>query len=444
MTKAGTNRQTPAPVPPGFVLSELGLLPDDWKVTTLGNLGRTLSGGTPRISNARFWDGEIPWVSSKDMKVARLSDSIDHVSSIALGNGTRLVRPGAILIVVRGMSLAHSFPVAIVERPLCFNQDIKAFVPHAGVHPEFILGWLQVSQLHFLSLATEATHGTKRIPTNDLLRSHIPLPSLCEQTVIADALSDVDGLLDALDSLIAKKKAVKQATMHQLLTGTTRLPGFSAKWEAKRLGQYVTFLRTGTYARAKLSPTGSLKYLHYGDIHKTTKTLFDLQFDFAPSLPSEYGKTLDRLCDGDLVFVDASEDLDGVGKSVEFSGVSNVELVAGLHTIAARFDKSLLTNGFKAYLQHFPSFRSHLRRLAAGTKVYATNRSHIESAEIILPETPEQSAIAAILADMDTEIITLQLRRAKTRAVKKGMMQALLCGRVRLIEPSCTARCVAC
>ena len=98
-----------------------------------------------------------------------------------------------------------------------------------------------------------------------------------------------------------------------------------------------------------------------------------------------------------------------------------------------RFDKAVLADGFKAYLQFLPSFRTHLRRLAAGTKVYATNRAHIVSAEVKLPEVDEQTAIAAVLSDMDAELAALEARLAKSRALKQGMMQELLTGRTRLV-----------
>lgn len=141
---------------------------------------------------------------------------------------------------------------------------------------------------------------------------------------------------------------------------------------------------------------------------------------------------MSRLETGDVVFVDASEDLSGVGKSLEIMGADDIEAVAGQHTIAARFDKAVLADGFKAYLQQIPAFTTHLRRLAAGTKVYATNRKHIASAEILLPEPDEQRAIVRVLSEMDGEITALEARLEKTRALKQGMMQALLTGRVRL------------
>ncbi len=259
------------------------------------------------------------------------------------------------------------------------------------------------------------------------------LPDVDEQTTIATALSFVDALLEGVDRLIAKKLDLKQAAIQQLLTGESRLEGFKDEWTLTRLGDHVRFLSHGTNSRAELRPDGPVKYLHYGDIHASTLAM--LEPASLPSLPEEKAKGLDRLRDGDLVFADASEDLAGVSKSVEIYGEGSTELVAGLHTITARFDNDVLADGFKAYLQFCPVFASQLRRLAAGTKVYATNRSHIASVEMRLPSIDEQSAIAAVFYDMDTEIAGLKKRRAKTAALKQAMMQELLTGKTRLVEP---------
>lgn len=260
-----------------------------------------------------------------------------------------------------------------------------------------------------------------------------PVPPDDEQRAIATALSDVDALLGALDRLIAKKRDLKQAAMQQLLTGRTRLPGFIGEWTVRRLGDHLAFLKNGVNSRAELTAEGEVKYLHYGDIHGAEGPLLDSCAAQMPHLPASKASRLDRLSDGDLVFADASEDLDGVGKSVELHGVQQTEVVSGLHTIVARFDKQVLADGFKAYLQFIPAFRQHLRRLAAGTKVYATNRTHIASAEIKLPGVKEQAAIATALSDMDAEIAALEARRAKTRDLKQAMMQELLTGRTRLV-----------
>jgi type I restriction enzyme S subunit len=278
------------------------------------------------------------------------------------------------------------------------------------------------------------------ISPDDIRRFYIAVPPTnAEQRAIAEALSDVDRLLGCQEALIAKKRAIKQAAMQQLLTGKTRLPGFSGEWKTKRLGDHVKFLRHGINSRADLTNEGSVKYLHYGDIHTSPDVYLDPRVTAMPALSMEQARSLDRLEDGDLVLVDASEDMEGVAKSVELKGLQGQVVVAGLHTIAARFDKSILVDGFKAYLQFCPDFQDHLRRLAAGTKVYATHRNHIADAEMELPAPEEQTAIAAVLSDLDAEIAALGARRDKTRVIKQGMMQQLLTGRVRLVEPEVAA-----
>ena len=224
--------------------------------------------------------------------------------------------------------------------------------------------------------------------------------------------------------------------MQQLLTGRTRLPGFGGEWKKRRLGEHLRFLRHGAIPRSGLIDDGTVKYLHYGDIHRFVDVYLNPSVRTMPTLASDRARSLDRLDNGDLVFVDASEDIEGVGRSVEIKGLQGQQLVSGLHTIAARFRQHVLADGFKAYLQFCPAFRHHLRRLAAGTKVYATNRAHIASAEISLPLLPEQRAIATILSDMDAEIAALEHRLDKTRAIKQGMMQQLLTGTIRLPIPN--------
>jgi len=199
-----------------------------------------------------------------------------------------------------------------------------------------------------------------------------------------------------------------------------------------RLGDHVTFLKNGVNSRAELLSDGQVRYMHYGDIHASRSALKNP--DSLPFLPDAKAKSLARLQDGDLIFADASEDIEGVGKSVELVGVASTEVVSGLHTIAARFDKAILADGFKAYLQFCPEFISTLRRLAAGTKVYATTRSHIAGVEMRLPKVEEQQAIFGVFSAMDTELEALQQRRTKTADLKQAMMQELLTGRTRLVQ----------
>ena len=203
-------------------------------------------------------------------------------------------------------------------------------------------------------------------------------------------------------------------------------------WELVKLGDHVRFLKNGTHSRAQLSENGVVKNLHYGDIHGASSIWLSPATTPMPTLDATAAGRLDRLAIGDLVFVDASEDLAGVGTSVEISDLDGVEVVSGLHTIAARFDKAVLVDGFKAFLQFMPAFRSHLCQLAAGTKVLATNRGHIASAEIALPRPAEQQATAAALSDAEGVVADLERVITKKRLIKQGAMQDLLTARRRL------------
>ena len=182
-----------------------------------------------------------------------------------------------------------------------------------------------------------------------------------------------------------------------------------------------------------MTDSGDVPCLHYGDVHAAQSPRLNVQRAKLPRVEASNARAFSNLKLGDLVFVDASEDLAGVGKSVEIVGVPEAGVISGLHTIAARFDDAVLTNGFKGYLQHVPEFRLGLTRVAAGMKVLATSKNHLGSIELALPNVDEQRAIAAVLSDMDAEIEGLEARRAKTALIKQGMAQALLTGRIRLL-----------
>ncbi len=416
-------------VRPGYKQTEVGVIPEEWALSTVGaefsiQLGKMLDAErNTGVLKLYLGNKAVQWDRIDTSDLPRVPMTPADIEKYRLQRGD--------LLVCEGGEVGRA---AIWEAPLdeCYFQKalhrlrpLRAFDQRLMV--AILRRWSATGVLSNYVTQTSIAH----LPRDKFLQVPIPRPPLTEQRAIATALSDVDALLGGLDRLIAKKRDLKQAAMQQLLTGQTRLPGFHGEWDVKRLGDHVTFLRNGVNSRAELLPEGRVKYLHYGDIHASTDSFLSPQT--LPSLPDAKAARLDRLRDGDVIFADASEDIAGVCRSVELRGARETEVVSGLHTIAARFDKTVLADGFKGFLQHCPSFATHLRRLAAGTKVYATNRAHIASVEMRLPSVTEQTAIAAVLSDMDTEISALGARREKTRALKQGMMQELLTGRTRLI-----------
>ena len=282
--------------------------------------------------------------------------------------------------------------------------------------------------------AASISYGT-HMPRTDwevMQNFEIRLPPMREQRAIAEALSDVDGLLGALEMLIAKKRTIQQAAMQQLLTGRTRLPGFSGEWVTKRISDICTFLPTANNPRSHLVGNGAVEYIHYGDIHAHPRPVLDCASDVLPLIEDFRVGNAAKLMDGDLVMVDASEDMAGVGKSIEIQGASGRNVVAGLHTIVCRGSSARWAMGFKAYLQFIPAFRAALAQVATGISVYAISKKQLADIEFSLPSSLEQRAIVSVLSDMDDEIAALERRRDKTRAIKQGMMEQLLTGRVRL------------
>lgn len=232
------------------------MTPDGWSRSSLGTVGEWLSGGTPSKQDAALWKGPIPWISPKDMKRPRLSDAIDHVAEAALGDGTQLAPLGSLLMVVRGMILAHTFPVARAERALAFNQDVKALVPSAGFDSEFLLYWLQDRQPEVLRLVDVANHGTKRLPSERLFAMEVPRPPLPEQRKIAAILSSVDEAIETTQAVIDQLGVVKGAMMAELLT--RGLPGRHTRFKHTEIGEVPAEWEVGALRDlAKLSSGGT-------------------------------------------------------------------------------------------------------------------------------------------------------------------------------------------
>lgn len=401
-------------VPPGYKQTELGVIPEDWEVVSIETVARITTGS--KNTQDRIEDGKYPFFV-RSQSVERIdSYSFDGEAVLTAGDG---VGTGKVFHYICGKFDVHQRVYQMSD----FANRMNGYY--------FFLYFSQNFYCRIMQMTAKSSVDSIR--RNMISQMLIPVPEMKEQKAIIEAILDIDNLLQSLDRLIAKKRDLKQAAMHQLLNGHTRLPGFEGEWEVITLGDHLTFLRNGTNSWAELTNDGPIKYLHYGEIHACTSSV--LQPKHLPSLPVTKSKRLSRLMDGDLIFADASEDQSGIGKSVEICGVEGLEVVSGLHTIAVRFDKNVLRDGFKGYLQYCQTFLNQLIRLAAGTKVFATNRKHIASIEMKLPGIEEQFAIATVLSDMDTEIEALETRRDKTRQLKEGMMQELLTGKTRLVTP---------
>lgn len=273
-----------------------------------------------------------------------------------------------------------------------------------------------------IDFVSEST-GVPQLTAPQVAKYAVAAPtSLVEQRAIATVLSDMDALLDGLDRLIAKKRAIKQATMQQLLTGQTRLPGFSGEWEVKRLGDVVNI--DPENLGGDTPKNFRFNYISLEDVEEGVLRNYSEQiFSTSPS------RARRKICKYDVLVSTVRPNL----KSHLIFSENFGEWVCSTGFCILRCPEGRIHPGYVFF--HF--FAGHVNRqintLLTGSNYPAINSSDVRALEIPFPEYVEQAAIATILSDMDTEITALETRRTKTRALKQAMMQELLTGRTRLI-----------
>jgi type I restriction enzyme S subunit len=199
-------------------------VPEHWTAEKLGYLARMVSGGTPSKENPAFWKGEVPWVSAKDMKVQFLSDSEDHITQEAvLAASLDLLPTSTLLIVVRGMILAHSLPVCLLLRPATINQDLKGLRFNSRCNPEFMLAWFQGMAQIMHALIEESAHGTRCLRTDLLKHVAVHLPPIEEQAQIVRALNAdlarLDEVARPISAAIALLHEYRAALISAAVTG---------------------------------------------------------------------------------------------------------------------------------------------------------------------------------------------------------------------------------
>ena len=207
----------------------LGPVPEHWRVTKMRHVSSASSGGTPSKEDPEFWGGNFPWVTPKDMKRRLIASAEDAVTARALTEtALRLFEPNAVLIVVRGMILAHSFPVALTTERVTINQDMKALRFAAEVHPEFAAWYLEgVGKRILRTIVEEAGHGTRVVRMDEWKSVPIPIPPLQEQREIVDAINSetdrIDSLLKNVTQALSRLVEYRRTVISNAVTGKTDL-----------------------------------------------------------------------------------------------------------------------------------------------------------------------------------------------------------------------------
>ncbi|MCY4572184.1 MAG: restriction endonuclease subunit S [Gemmatimonadetes bacterium] len=358
----------------------------EWKLRRLGDLARIATGA--RNNQDKRHDGRYPFFVRSSFVERIDSFAYDCEAILIPGEG----RIGDIFHYVHGRFDVHQRVYAITDfgssvfaRFLCYYM-----AEHFGAHA--------------LKNTVKATVDSLRKPT--FLAFQVPVPPLPEQRAIAAVLSDVDELIGSLEALIAKKQAIKQAAMQELLTGRTRLPGFGGEWEMRRLGDFAR-IATGTRNNQDKRHDGRYPFfVRSSSVERIDSFAYDCEAILIP----------------------------GEGRIGEI-----------FHYVHGRFDvhqRVYAITGFASsvcarFLWYYMAehFGAHALKNTVKATVDSLRQPTFLAFKLPLPPLPEQQAIATTLSDMDSEIAALDHRLDKTRAIKQGMMQQLLTGSIRLPIP---------
>ena len=415
-------------VKPGYKQTEVGVIPQDWDVTTVGDeftvqLGKMLDAErNTGIAKTYLGNRAVQWglIDISDLPTVPMSPS--DLEKFRLKKGD--------LLVCEGGEVGRS---AIWDAPIeeCYYQKaLHRLRPKRDFDQRLMVNILREWSRRGLLANYVTQTSIAHLPRDKFIEVPIPRPSVPEQRAIAAALSDVDALLGGLDRLIAKKRDLKQAAMQQLLTGQTRLPGFSGAWDVKRLREVAEI---GTGINKPLSEMGS------GALYVTVQDLYDGTSIRTHRLSrikvSSSEIEAKCLAVGDIVFGKSSVKREGIGYPSQFLGCGEPVVFSGF-TYRARARQANADARFLFYALRTEKTRRWLIDNSQASALTNINQLIADAIPVQLPPAvPEQTAIAAVLSDMDAELAALEARRDKSRDLKQAMMQELLTGKTRLVKP---------
>lgn len=390
-----------------------------WNTVKLKDICDFIGGGTPSKQVENFWCGNIPWISSSDLIESSIWEIniTRHITAEAVAKSATHICPRNTVLVVSRVGVGK---VAIAPFEVCTSQDFTNLV--SKKHDARFLAYCIQNKMKIMAEKTQGT-SIKGVTVENIAQMEIELPPQEEQTAIAEALSDIDNLISSLQKLIEKKKAIKQGTMQELLTGKKRLPGFSEEWSKQQLGDICNIVNGGT-------PSTSIAEFWNGKILWCTPT------DITSCSTKYIYTTESKITESGLKASSATLLPKGALLLCSRATIGEVR-IAGNAICTNQGFKSLvvhqnISNEWLYYMVHV--LKSNMLEKAIGSTFLEISKKDLAELDIIVPEVTEQKAIAQVLSDMDSEIEQLEKKLAKYQQIKQGMMQELLTGRIRLVD----------
>ena len=412
----------------GFKMTEVGLIPSDWEVKTLGSLTDKCSYGVG--AEARVYCGDVKYIRITDIDDESHRFSPSPITSPSFFQEKHIVQKNDLLVARTGASVGKSYLYDEKDGKLVYAGFLMKLNVFNADSKYVFYNTLTKSYWNWVASESART-GQPGLNLQQMKLYSIALPpTIEEQQRIANALSDVDTLIANLEKLIAKKKNIKQGAMQQLLTGKKHLPGFTGKWSKKIISK-IGFTYNGLSGKIA-SDFGKGSSLYVTFLNVLNNPVIDKRL-FQKVNVSE-SENQNKVLRDDLLFNTSSEIPEEVGIcSVLKTDVPNLYLNSfcfGFRLIDKTVDGLFLSYYFRSSLG-----RNFMSLLAQGSTRYNLSKDNfLKSSIVIPPSKAEQTAIANVLSDMDAEISALETKLAKYRTLKTGMMQQLLTGKIRLID----------
>ena len=379
--------------------------------STLGNLTKWSSGGTPSKENPNFWEGDIPWISASTMRGLYYSDSEVRITSEGLKNGSKLAEKGDLLLLVRGSMLFNKIPVGIAECDLAFNQDVKSLKPNPELNASYLLQWFQASEHKLLSMVVGTGIGAGKLETSDVQSIDFLLPSKKEQQKIADFLSAVD---DKITFLTAQKTALtqyKQGMMQRIFSQTLRFKDDNGAdypdWKIQPIGGYLIeykeqSVKHGEFEVLTSSNRGLIRQRdYYGENRLTERDNEGFNV-----IPHGYITYRSRSDNSKFTF--------------------NLNLLGITGVISVYYPVFSIHNGDNRFWVEYLNFHwKDISIYSVGTSQKVLALSALRSIKMSLPTKNEQTKIAQFLTELDDKINAVDAQIQSAQQWKQGLLQQM-------------------
>jgi type I restriction enzyme S subunit len=407
---------------PGYKQTEVGVIPEDWDVKAIEQIGFVTSGKRlPLGSSLVTKITPHPYIRVTDMRPGTVELSeIKYVPENVFPaiKRYRIYCEDIFISVAGSLGIVGKVPQELNGANLTENADR---ITNITCSQDFLLHVLMSPLIQNTIESLQTVGAQPKLALTRIRKFAIPHPPLPEQRAIATALSDMDGLLGALERLIAKKRDLKQAAMQQLLTGQTRLPGFSGDWVERKLGEVADMGSGGT-------PPSSIAAYYDGEIPWVS--ISDMTKGGKVIMSTDRNLTREGFSNSAAQMFPVGTVLYAMYASLGECSVAGISLCSSQAILGIR-PKDRLSGEFLYYF--LTSLKPMVKTLGQQGTQANLNKRMVQDFRLSLPPIAEQTAIAAVLSEQDGELTVLEQRREKTRALKQAMMQELLTGRTRLV-----------